>query len=437
MKDGSAIVVRIVANPVADESGAVVYIEGIVEDVTERLKREENLRRNERMASLGTMLAGVAHELNNPLAAISGFAQIILRGDTLSEDDRAAMETIKHEAGRAARIVRDLQTFARERSYTHREESDLNEVVTYVLSSQRYQMESHGIQRKMELAPALPSVRAERAHVEQILINLLSNATRALESITDAPATRSEALASNEVPTIRVSTGLTDTTVTLEVRDNGPGILASDLPRVFDPFFTTRAEGEGTGLGLAVVHGIVASYGGNLEVESEPGHGALFRVSFPLLGVAADINDSTASAPAGQVSATEPVAASHVAQPAGPKQLEILVVEDEGAIRKLLARYFESRGHAVTVAGDGPSALLLAEQSAFDVVVCDLRLPGIDGLEVLRRLRELPTGARARVIIMSGAKSKVTESAVAESLRISAVVDKPFEIEQLRSAVED
>jgi CheY-like chemotaxis protein len=103
----------------------------------------------------------------------------------------------------------------------------------------------------------------------------------------------------------------------------------------------------------------------------------------------------------------------------------------------LLARYFESRGHAVTVAGDGPSALLLAEQSAFDVVVCDLRLPGIDGLEVLRRLRELPTGARARVIIMSGAKSKVTESAVAESLRISAVVDKPFEIEQLRSAVED
>jgi PAS domain S-box-containing protein len=427
MKNGSVVVMRVVVAGIPDAGGELRYFEGFVEDVTERLHREEILRRNERMASLGTMLAGVAHELNNPLAAISGFAQIMLRGDTLNEDDRSAVDTINHEANRAARIVRDLQTFARERSYVQREEVDLNEVVSYVLSSQRYRMDTHGIERVVTLAPALPPVRAERAHVEQILINLLANASQALESITDAPATRGNGSAGRIPPTITVSTAVRGAEVVLEVHDNGPGISPDNLPRIFDPFFTTRREGEGTGLGLAVVHGIVHSYGGNLEVESELGHGSIFRVSFP---VAVEGPQETVRGAVDEPEG-ESAPALTVAKP-----LEILVVEDELAIRRLLARYFEARGHSVTTAENGMAALREAEQSAFDVVICDLRLPGIDGFEVVRRLRQLPTGERSRCILMSGANAKLPAGPMREVLRLDAIVNKPFEIEQLRAAVE-
>jgi two-component system NtrC family sensor kinase len=425
-KDGSIIVIRVVVNSIKDESGAIRFFEGIVEDVTESLRREEILRRNERMASLGTMLAGVAHELNNPLAAISGFAQIILRGNSLNEEDRGAVDTINHEANRAARIVRDLQTFARERTYSYREEVDLNDVVSYILASHRYKMDTHGIHRDVVLAPALPPVRAERAHVEQILINLMANANQALESITDAPATRGNGTTGREPPTITVRTAVRGNDVVLEVEDNGPGISAENLPRVFDPFFTTRTEGEGTGLGLAVVHGIVTSYNGNLEVESSEGRGTLFRVSFPIA------YDEPAEASAESAAAASALPQAVLAE----KHLEILIVEDEVAIRRLLARYFESRGHTVTTAEDGITALRHAEQSAFDVVICDLRLPGIDGFEVLRRLREMPTGTRSRCILMSGANAKLPAGPMREALRLAAVVDKPFEIEQLCRAVE-
>jgi PAS domain S-box-containing protein len=424
-KDGSQIVVRMVVSGLTDDKGEITGFEGIVEDVTERLRREEILRRNERMASLGTMLAGVAHELNNPLAAISGFAQIMLRGTSLSDEDRGAVETINHEANRAARIVRDLQTFARERSWEQREQVDLNEVVSYILASQRYTMDSHGVRREVSLAPALPLVRAERAHMEQILINLLANASQALQSITNAPAERGNGSTGKVPPSITVRTGIRGSEVFLEVQDNGPGISAANLPRIFDPFFTTRAEGEGTGLGLAVVHGIVTSYGGNLEVESEEGNGSLFRVSFP--GVTEEPPRLEEPAQAAET----PTPTSQAAKP-----LEILVVEDEGAIRRLLARYFESRGHAVTTAQDGSAALRHAEQSAFDVVICDLRLPGIDGVEVLKRIRELPTGERSRCILMSGANAREPAGQLSELLRLSAIIDKPFEIEQLRAAVE-
>jgi PAS domain S-box-containing protein len=433
MKDGSIIVVRGVVNAVKDERGEILFFEATIEDVTESLRREEILRRNERMASLGTMLAGVAHELNNPLAAISGFAQIILRGNTLDQDDRAAVETINHEANRAARIVRDLQTFARERAYLQREEVDLNDVISYVIASQRYRMDTHGIQRQIALAPALPPIRAERAQVEQILINLIANATQALESITDAPAVRAGGGATHVAPTISVRTYARGADAIIEVEDNGPGISPENLPRIFDPFFTTRPEGEGTGLGLAVVHGIVNSYSGTLEVESNEGSGTLFRVSFPVLtypdGQASD--EALATAAGAVAPASMPLNGGPATRP-----LDILVVEDEVAIRKLLARYFESRGHAVVTTEDGVAALREAEQSAFDVVICDLRLPGIDGFEVMRRLRELPTGANCRCILMSGANSKVPAGPLREVLRLAAIIDKPFEIEQLRGIVE-
>jgi two-component system NtrC family sensor kinase len=431
-RDGSTVVVRLAVSTVHDADGQARFFEAVVEDVTESLRREEILRRSERMSSLGTMLAGVAHELNNPLAAISGFAQIMLRNGRLSSDDRSAVETINHEANRAARIVRDLQAFARERTYVQREAVDLNDVVSYVLAAQRYTMDSHGISRDVQLDPALPPVRVERAHLEQVLINLLANAGQALQSMVDAPAAIAGPAMRKQRLTIGVRTLAEAGYVILEVSDNGPGIPPENLPRVFDPFFTTRREGDGTGLGLAVVHGIIASYDGKLEVESQLGSGSLFRVSIPVI--------ADEAAPAAQVMAEPAGGAAPVSAAPGtaaPRQLEILIIEDELAIQRLLTRYFESRGHTVIAAQDGVNALRHAEQSAFDVVVCDLRLPGIDGFETLRRLREMPTGARCKCILMSGANARVPAGPLRDALRLWRIVNKPFEIDEMRSAVED
>src|SRR5688500_13494983 len=188
MKDGTPISVRIAMHAVYNEEGAIESYEGIAEDITERRRRDELLRRSERMASLGTTLAGVAHELNNPLAAIGGFAQLMLRDGNYSEEDRAALQTIHHESNRAAKIVRDLLTFARREEGEQRERVDLNDVIGYLMATQRYAMETRGIEREVHLAPNLPPVFAERTQIEQVALNLLVNARQALEGMIDAPA---------------------------------------------------------------------------------------------------------------------------------------------------------------------------------------------------------------------------------------------------------
>ena len=423
MRDGSPIAVRLAIHAVRDDDGALEGYEIIAEDVTERQRRDELLRRSERMASLGTTLAGVAHELNNPLAAIGGFAQLMLRESTASDDDRAALQTIHHESNRAAKIVRDLLTFARREESQQRERIDLNDVLGYLMATQRYAMETRGIERELKLAPDLPPVLAERTQIEQLALNLLVNARQALESMIDAPA-EFGAGPRQRTPHIGVRTWSENGRVMLEISDNGPGIPADLQSRIWDPFFTTKSEGEGTGLGLAMVHGIVTGYGGTIEVESEPGSGTRFIVSLP-----ADLRASAPS-PAGVRGNTTPPK-EQAARP-----LDILVVDDEAGLRRVLTRYFSSRGHAVVAARDGAEAVKLARQSAFDVVICDLRLPTMDGFEVVSRIRSLPTGVHTRCILTSGGNPETLETLRHDPVIVSAVVEKPYDIEELRKVVE-
>ena len=259
MKDGTPISVRIAMHAVYNDAGELESYEGIAEDITERRRRDELLRRSERMASLGTTLAGVAHELNNPLAAIGGFAQLMLRDGNASEEDRAALQTIHHESNRAAKIVRDLLTFARREEGEQRERVDLNDVIGYLMATQRYAMETRGIEREVDLEPNLPPVFAERTQIEQVALNLLVNARQALEATIDAPAQIGPG-PRERTPRIGVRTWSEGRRIMLEISDNGPGIPAELRSRIWDPFFTTKPEGEGTGLGLPMVHGIVTSY---------------------------------------------------------------------------------------------------------------------------------------------------------------------------------
>ena len=424
MRNGTPITVRLAMHAVRNDDGTLEGYEVIAEDVTERQRREELLRRGERMASLGTTLAGVAHELNNPLAAIGGFAQLMLRESTASDDDRAALQTIHHESNRAAKIVRDLLTFARREESQQRERIDLNDVIGYLMATQRYAMETRGIERELKLAPDLPAVFAERTQIEQVALNLLVNARQALETMIDAPAEIGSG-PRQRPPRISVRTWTEGRRVLLEIADNGPGIPPELQSRIWDPFFTTKAEGEGTGLGLAMVHGIVTGYDGSIEVESEPGAGTRFIVSLPA---------DPRGAPLVQ---TEVRGNTTPPREQAARALDILIVEDEPGIRRVLTRYFASRGHAVLSARDGSEAVKLARQSAFNVVICDLRLTGtMDGYEVVSRIRALPTGVRTKCIIMSGGGPEAVASLRNDTVMVSAVIEKPYDIEELRRAVE-
>ena len=424
-KDGAPIAVRLSARAARDGHGDVVWYEGIAENVTERQRREAVVRRAERMSSLGHTLAGVAHELNNPLAAISGFAQILLK-TPLPKDDRSAIETILREAKRAAKIVKDLLTFARRQESSERQRVDLNDIVRYIADTQRYAMETHGVLCELVLSDEPAFVAADPAQLEQVMLNLLVNARQALEQMTAPVAAGRITSGITRTPMVIIRTAVRKDSVSLEISDNGPGIAAGQLPRIWDPFWTTKEEGEGTGLGLSVVHGIVTEHGGSIDVDTRVGAGTTFVVSLPSFG--REHVDGLAAIE------TVPLGPSnqHADRP-----LDILVIDDEEVIVGLLVRYFSSRGHAVVPAHEGRQALRVAERSSFDVVICDLRMPGMDGAEVIRRLKELPTCASARFVLSTGDTATPAVRQRIEGLDLAAVVDKPYEVEVLRRIVED
>jgi PAS domain S-box-containing protein len=403
-RDGSAITVRLAVWQVFDERGQVASYEGVVEDVTERRRHDELLRRSERMASLGTTLAGVAHELNNPLAAIMGFTQLLLRKPWPSED-RAALETINHEAIRCAAIVKDLLSMTRKRDAERRVATDVNDIVGYIARTRRYALETAGITCSVELQPALPAVYGDRAQLEQVILNLLSNAEHALANL--------DARESRAAPRVSIHTRQLRDQVVIEIHDNGPGIPESAQSQIWDPFWTTKEEGEGTGLGLAVVHGIVADHGGTISVESTPETGARFTVSLPTATVAAAIQP-----PAGQ--ATRP--------------LDVLVIDPGASDLLFVERFLTARGHAVVNAGSGELALRLATQTSFDAVLCDARLVGRDGAPIAAALRATIGCSAARFVLST--PESVVGRPTAPSVDGAVVVARPYDVEELRRLIE-
>lgn len=413
-RDGSAITVKLSVRSILDGGGTVEAYDGIVEDVTERQRHDELLRRSERMASIGTTLAGVAHELNNPLAAILGFAQLLLKKPWAAED-RSALDTINHEAIRAATIVKDLLAMARKRDVDRRVVTDLNDIVGYVFRTRRYALETAGITCSLELDPALPMVYGDRAQMEQVVLNLLNNAEQALQTIVDGRP---------HAARIQIRTRHDQSHVVIEVEDNGPGIPATERSQIWDPFWTTKQEGEGTGLGLAVVHAIVVDHGGSITLESAAPvdrapdiggartSGARFVIRLPIA------REPLVSAPL-----------SHASRP-----LDVLVVDPGASDLLFVERFLTSRGHAVINAGTGDLALRLANQTTFDAVLCDARLLARDGSTLATALRATSGGAGARFVLSSA--TPIDTRQLAASMRSAALVTRPYDVEELRRLIE-
>lgn len=404
-KDGTCLTVRLSVREIRDLNSKSSFYDGIVDDVTDRLRQQEMLRRTERMACLGATLAGVAHELNNPLAAILGFAQLLMKKE-VDPESRLALETIDHEAGRAGRIVRDLLTLVRKREAERRVRVNLNEIVAYIVGTRRYALETHGITCVLDLESQLPVIVGDRTQLEQVILNLLNNAEQAIRS------------ANEEGGSVRVRTRTEGPNAVFEIEDDGPGVPNEARERIWDPFWTTKGLVAGTGLGLTVVRDIVAGHGGDIRVENISGprgaQGARFVVRLP--GVC------------GPVSPLEDFAE------AAARALDVLVVDPDVQSSGFLTAFLGSRGHATVAAHELEYATRLASHLAFDAVICDASFAA--GGPALDQFRAAPGCASARFIITAGDPESTAK------LRVplppaTALVMRPYDLEELRVLLED
>ena len=376
--DGSSMWLEVTAVLHTSEDPGSPRLDAIVRDVSERRKLEaqgrdpgHELVQSEKMAALGQTISGVAHELNNPLATILTCAERLAARPVEAETKRG-VETILGEAERAAKIVRNLLTFARKRNTT-RALVDMNELVRDTLTSRAYEQRVSNITTLDALAGGLPHIFSDPHQVKQVLLNLIINAEQAM-------------LAANGRGSLVARSWYDEAQdmVSLEINDDGPGIPEEVRNRIFDPFFTTKAIGKGTGLGLTVAYAIVQEHGGRIRVDSTPGAGASFFVSFP----------SRAG-----VSRAAPAATLLPAPTVGAK---VLLVEDEPALAAAVADSLADAGYRVERAADGLEALARIEDQPFDLVVCDLKMPRLDGRAFYRRLCESNPALARRMIFVTG-----------------------------------
>ncbi|HZU81554.1 MAG TPA: PAS domain S-box protein [Polyangiaceae bacterium] len=401
--DGSVILVEISSVPFEYEGQPSML--SIGRDITARKRLESQLVQADRLAALGTMAAGMAHEINNPLAYLMLNLEWIARKLPDAAGNPAGVERLlevlaeaRQGAQRVSAIVRQLASFSRADGET-RHHVDLVAVVQSAIK-----MTGHEVRHRARVTTSFESVRpvwANEARLEQVVVNLLMNASQAL------PETRA---ASNEVRIV-VRPGA-DRRAILEVSDNGEGIPADVLPRIFDPFFTTKPVGVGTGLGLSICHGIVASLGGDIAAFSEPGHGTTFRVVLPTVEPGQD----------------DVPASSEVPSPAATPRARILVVDDEPAIAHTLRELFRE-AHDVAVATSGHDALeLLRSGATFDVIFCDLMMPGTSGIDVYERLRVERPGLEQRIVFVTGGAFTPRAAAFLASVD-NRRLDKPFSLD--------
>lgn len=263
-KDGSLFQTELVISPIVDQKGNVAGFLGAHRDITEQKALERQLVRSQKMESIGTLAAGIAHEVGNPLTSISSLVQVILR-TTEDEFAKEKLELIKNQINRITRIIRDLVDFSRPSSYVVKP-TEINEVLRDALNIVQYGKKVKHIHFDVNLAPAIPKLQVVPDQLVQVFINILMNAVDALD---DTPGT------------IALSTATVDGEVRVVISDSGKGIESAEIEKIFEPFYSTKEVGKGTGLGLWVSYGIVKNFGGDILVESSPGKGSTFTVTFP------------------------------------------------------------------------------------------------------------------------------------------------------------
>jgi two-component system NtrC family sensor kinase len=405
--DGTEGTSQVLYAPVR-EGARIPKVLALARDVTEQRRAQAQLQQAEKLAAMGQLVSGVAHEINNPAAIISGFAQTLLL-DQLTPEQRETMQMMYDEATRIGRITSNLLAFARAGS-KERMLVDLNDVVRRTFALRSYHLTTLNITVNLELDENDPKAWANGSEMQQMLLNLLINAEQALTGVTGRRA-------------ITIHTTAADDRVRLQVADTGPGVTPDIQGKIFDPFFTTKPEGAGTGLGLSICYGIVQDHGGRIWVESEPGEGAVFTVE--LLRDARSrqrLSPAPKPAPAG------------VAAPEG--HVSVLLVDDEEGLRKAVVSFLKRRGMHVVAVGEGTDALKALRREPFDVIVSDVRMPGMSGREFLDRLRQDHPAMVSRLVFSTGDTFAPDTSALLRDAGVPSLV-KPYDFAKLEALLHE
>jgi two-component system NtrC family sensor kinase len=345
-------------SPLFDESGKC---EGVVlsgRDVTDLKRLEEQLVQAEKLAAMGQMLAGVAHELNNPLTAILGVTELVREREGLDDSMKRQLDLTHRQARRAARIVQNLLEFSRPAS-PQKKPIDLSTIIERTLQLHEHSLRRNRVEVDFTPRTDLPQIVGDANQLIQVFLNLISNAEQAIQEVRDSGRIQ-----------LRLTTA--SGSVVATVQDDGVGISPEALPRLFDPFYTTKRPGGGTGLGLSICLSIAREHGGTIQAESLPGGGSAFRVYLP----AATDNLEQAAPERGSAKSRSDSSTGNGPRPVPTvlKGISVLVLDDEESIRSLLEEGLSAHGLTVSCAASAEEAATLASVRSFDALLCDLRL---------------------------------------------------------------
>jgi signal transduction histidine kinase/CheY-like chemotaxis protein len=401
--------VQRIARPLRDAQGRGIGWLELFTDLTGERESETNLLQTEKMAALGRLVSGIAHELNNPLTTIMGYTQLLL-GRSLSTGQLTEARNVYQEAERARRIVKNLLYFARE-NHPERTRVDLNEVVERALALRSYELRLENIAVICELATDLPPTMADPFQLQQVVLNLLVNAEHAL-------------LESRGKGQVQIRTRVVVTPqgrcLHLEMADDGPGIPPEIASRIFDPFFTTKPPGVGTGLGLSIVYGIIHQHGGEVTFDSLPGGGAKFAIDLPVVAVA--LAESTRNL-------------TPIAQTSGIRSTaRVLIVEDEPTVAQLLVDILVDEGHEAEATVDSQDGLTRLSRKNYDLVICDMRMPRLDGRAFYETLVRTDSPMRNRILFITGDTMARSTQEFLESTGMPHLA-KPFLVEEVKLCV--
>lgn len=383
--------------PLKDIDGAVHKVLGMFQDITHRKNAEERLRQAQKMEALGKLAGGIAHDFNNTLGVIVGYASLLQRGPSPEEVQEHATEVLR-AAQQASSLIRQLLAFSREQ--TEQSESvDLNLVIQGV-TKMLGRLMREDIELRIRLASDLPLIHADAAQTEQVIVNLAINARDAMPDGGQLTiATSRSDLDGTHARPLGLAAG---PHALLTVSDNGQGMNAETRAHIFEPFFSTKEPGRGTGLGLATVHAIVAQSRGHISVESRVGAGTTFAIHFP----ACTRNVTT-------------VKSLPVLRPTVPAVETILLVEDEHGLRKLMKELLTAEGYTVMESADGPSAVEISKmyRGAIHLLLTDMIMPKMHGRSLTMQLRQQRPGIKVLYITGHG------DPGILKGIR---VLEKPF-----------
>jgi signal transduction histidine kinase/CheY-like chemotaxis protein len=356
----------------------------------------------EKMTALGELVAGVAHEMNNPLSSIMGYTQLLL-GRDLPADIRRRLENVYAESERMAKIVKNLLTFARKHPPEKRH-LGLNGVIEKTLDLKQYHFRVNQIRVETALAGDLPMTMLDFHQIQQVLINLLNNAEQAM-------AERGRG------GRIRIATRAAGGRIEARLSDDGPGIPLEIQSHIFEPFFTTKKDEKGTGLGLSLCYGIMQEHGGSIRVESRPGQGATFILELPIIRVP---DETSQRAPSDH--------------PAPVPGLRILVIDDEESVTEFLVDLLASKGHKVDTASNVSEALEKISGAGPDLIISDMKMPHGSGKEIYREVLRRAPGLAKRIVFTTGdGASRETLQFIQETG--SVLMPKPCKIEEVEGAI--